>query len=231
MGARWRSLVGRVTGNIRAKLLAGVLILVPLVITFLVLQFLFVNLDGLLQPVIVVVVGYPIPGAGIVSTVILLYLAGVVATNVFGQRLLRGAERVMDRMPVVRTLYTTSKTALNAVARREAPAFKRVVLVEYPRKGIYAVGFATGQFLGPSGEVLVSVFVPATPLPTGGILAIVPESEVIATDMSVDEGLKLIVSGGILSPTQVRRGPPLGDKAGVGGGDGQQSSQTGNPVV
>lgn len=231
MGTRWRSLVGRVTGNIRAKLLAGVLILVPLVITFLVLQFLFVNLDGLLQPVITVVVGYPIPGAGIVSTVILLYLAGVVATNVFGQRLLRGAERVMDRMPVVRTLYMTSKSALNAVARREAPAFKRVVLVEYPRKGIYAVGFATGQFLGPSGEVLVSVFLPATPLPTGGILAIVPESEVIVTDMSVDEGLKLIVSGGILSPTQVRRGPPQNDKAGEGGGDGQQSSQTGNPVV
>ncbi len=101
MGTRWRSLVGRITGNIRAKLIAGVLILVPLVITFLVLQFLFVNLDGLLQPLITVVVGYPMPGVGIVSMVILLYLAGVVATNVFGQRLLRGAEHVMDRMPVV----------------------------------------------------------------------------------------------------------------------------------
>ena len=231
METRWRSLVGRVTGNIRAKLIAGVLVLIPVVITYLVLQFLFVNLDGLLQPLIAAVVGRPVPGVGLVSTAILVYLAGVVATNIFGQRLLRGAERVIDRMPVVRTLYKTSKSALSAVARREAPAFKHVVLVEYPRKGIYAMGFATGQFLGPSGEVLVSVFIPATPLPTGGILAIVPEGEVIVTDMSVDEGFKLILSGGILAPTQVRRAVGQNDKADSKAGDSQQSSQTGNPVV
>lgn len=208
MKIRVRWLAGHVVGNIRSKLIAGVLVLIPVVVTYFVLQFLFVNLDGLLQPLIAAVVGRPVPGAGLVSTVILLYLAGVVATNVFGQRLLRGAERVMDRMPVVRTLYATSKSALSAVARREAPAFKRVVLVEYPRKGIYAVGFVTGQFLGPSGEALVTVFLPATPLPTAGTLAIVPEDDVIVTDMTVDEGIKLVVSGGILAPGQIRRAAP-----------------------
>ncbi|MBI4308326.1 MAG: DUF502 domain-containing protein [Chloroflexi bacterium] len=214
MGWRLRWFAARVAGNIRAKLLAGVLVLVPLVITYLVLQFVFVNLDGVLQPVVTALVGRTIPGAGLVSTLILLYIAGVVATNIFGARLVRGAERVLDRMPVVRALYTTSKKALNAVARTEAPPFKRVVLVEYPRRGLYAIGFVTGQFPGPSGETLVTVFLPATPLPTGGILTIVPEGDVIATDMTVDEGIKLIISGGILSPERLRRDAGQ-EKAGI----------------
>ena len=204
MSRRFRWFAARVMDDIRAKLLAGVLVLVPLVVTYLVLQFVFVNLDGVLQPAVAALVGRPIPGAGLVVTLMLLYMAGVVATNVFGARLVRVAEHVLDRMPVVRTLYTTSRKAMESMSRTEAPAFQRVVLVEYPRRGIYAVGFVTGQFLGPAGEALVTVFLPGTPVPTGGTLTIVPADDVITTDLTVDEGVKLIVSGGILAPERIR---------------------------
>ncbi len=188
---------------IRRQFIAGLLALLPVVITGYVLWFGFNLLDGFWQRLFVVVLGRPARGAGALLTVVLTIVAGVVATNVVGGRLIRWAESLLQRIPLVRSIYLTTRQIVDVFAGHHQSGFQRVILIEYPRRGLYTIGFLTAQ--GPAqvsaatGEEIWSVFVPTSPNPTSGWVVLVPSSQCRALPMSVEEAFRIIVSAGVLA--------------------------------
>jgi len=192
---------------IRSKLIAGILFLIPLGFTYLVLKWLFNSVDNILAPYIESLIGRDIPGLGLAATIILVLLAGLLATNVFGKHMLSYIDRGLAKIPVVSGVYVSTKQFVEAIGSTSTKSFKRVVLVEYPRKGLLTFGFVTKDVytvVGKDGTTkeVVNIFVPSTPNPTTGFLIVVQKSQVIGVDLSVEEGVKLVVSGGILAPTR-----------------------------
>lgn len=190
--------------KIRHLFLSGLFSLLPVAATLYILFFLFRFFDGMMGNLVRDLIGRPIPGAGIVASFILVMITGFLVTNVLGERLIHYAERVLQRMPVAPKIYFGVKQLIDAFSMQGKQAFSRVALLEYPRKGLYAVGFVTGEVMGEvqakTSERLISVFIPTTPNPTSGMLLLVPDHALTYLDMSVEEGLKLIVSAGIVSP-------------------------------
>ncbi|HSK80882.1 MAG TPA: DUF502 domain-containing protein, partial [Thermoanaerobaculia bacterium] len=196
----------------RNILFAGLLILAPVYLTVYVLILLFNFMDGIFAPVIDRTIGafigergVHIPGLGLLLTLLVVFFLGWLSTLVLGRRIISLFEGFIRRIPIAKTIYGATKGVLEAVSRDQADAFKRVVLIEYPRRGIYGMGFVTNTparwFTGePRLTELLPVFVPTTPNPTSGFLLMVPPDEVIDCPMSVEEGLRMIVSGGILQP-------------------------------
>lgn len=194
----------RWTARIRQTFLAGLLALVPATLTVAVLVWLFRWLDGLLGPALTQLTGRQIPGLGLLATVILVFLLGLVSRNVIGRRLVGLTERIVQRVPVVRTLYGSTKEVVSSIADRPAQGFKSVALFEYPRRGVWSIGFVTGS-VRPQGvdlpaEDLVTIFVPTAPIPTTGFLLLVPRADVREISITVEQAVRLMMSGGILRP-------------------------------
>lgn len=188
----------------RRIVLAGLLVLGPAALTLAVLVWLFRWLDGMLGPAMSQLTGRQIPGLGLLATAAIVFLLGLVSSNVIGKRLVGVAERMVARVPVARFLYSSTKGVFSSLADRPADAFKRVVLLEYPRRDIWSVGFVTGSVkrlaaLDPV-EDLLTIFVPTTPNPTSGFLVVVPRADTRELDLTVEEGARLVISGGILRP-------------------------------
>lgn len=203
-----RRLGRRIVQTLRRTFLSGVLITVPVIVTVVVLHFLFTIVDGVLSPMVGRIFGYSVPGMGLVATILLILLIGILGRNVVGSRLVGLGERVIERMPVARTVYMAAKQLVEAVARPEAKRFNRAVLIEYPRRGLYTIGFASGRTqLSTNGqnERLVAVFVPSTPTPVTGYVVLVPAGEVVELSMSAEEAIKFLVSGGLAAPPALRR--------------------------
>ena len=196
-------------GALRKWLIAGLLVIVPLVITLGVLNWIIGTLDQTLailpeawQPDRLL--GVHIPGFGVVLTLLILLLVGAVASNFVGRKFVSWGDALVRRIPVVRSIYSSVKQVSDTVFSDSGNAFRTAVLVQWPREGVWTVAFVTGQ---PNGEVAaylrdeyVSVFVPTTPNPTGGYFVLVRRSECIELDMSVDAALKYIVSMGVVAP-------------------------------
>ena len=190
-------------------LIAGLLVWVPLGITIWVLHFLLTSLDQVLvvlpesvQPR--TLFGFDIPGLGVLVAFLILLLTGIVAANFFGQRLIRAWEAVLGRIPFVKSIYSSVKQVSDTLLSDKGNAFRKALLVEYPREGSWTIAFLTGnpdRSIAPylSGEH-VSVYVPTTPNPTSGFFLIVPRARVHELDMSVDEALKYIISMGTVAP-------------------------------
>ncbi len=195
-----RKQVGR---KLRAQFITGILIVVPIGAAILILRWLFFAIDNILQPVAESLLGYTIPGLGLGITVVLIYLTGLVATNVIGRRLIRYGESLLARVPLFRYLYTGIKQILQSFATPREGGFLQVVLVEFPKKGMRAIGFVTSESRVESGEKLLSVFIPTSPNPTSGYLEIVRENDVIRTNISVDDALKMVLSAGKVSLQEV----------------------------
>ena len=191
---------------LRRYFLSGILVIVPLIITIWVLRFLFIRVDGLLSPFLTKLLGYNIPGLGVVGTVILIFLAGFFTANVIGLRLFRIWEIFLIKTPLVRTIYGSSKQLVEAMTTTEKDSFKQVVLVEFPRKGMFCLGFLT-RVIEVEGkdtkDELVAVFIPSTPTPFTGWTMLFPKEEVVIVDMTLEEGIKFFVSGGIASPEKL----------------------------
>ena len=196
---------------IRKYFLAGLLALIPLFLTGWVL----LGLMGLTDRVLGLIpkiyrpesfIGFPIPGLGLILSLAIIFLIGALITNVIGRGLLAHGERVMKNIPLLRWFYFSTKQLLEAIFVQGEDSFRRVILVEYPRKGIYSIGFVTGEARGQLDEHVpgpaYTVFVPTTPNPTSGYLIVVPESEAIPLDWSVDEAFRIIISAGVLVPDQ-----------------------------
>lgn len=189
----------------RKYFLTGILVLLPLIITGYILIFAFNFVDGILRNLIQYIIGRPLPGAGFLIIFCLIFLTGLFTTNVVGRKLFAFGEEVLQRIPLVKTIYSAIKQIVEAFSLQSKEVFKRVVLIEYPRRGIYTVGFITGkaaeEINSKSGQQLLNVFIPTAPNPTSGFLLMLPRDEIVFLEMSVEEGMKLIISGGVVTPS------------------------------
>jgi len=176
---------------------------VPLIITYLVLRFLFQSVDGVLSPLITKLIKHQIPGLGLIATIILIFIAGILTANVIGSRLFKIWEIFFIKTPLVRTVYGSAKQLVEAVTTTDKHGFKQVVLVEFPRKGMFCLGFLTNEIKADLVNItdeFIVVFIPSTPTPFTGWTMLFRRDEVIPLKMSVEEGVKFFVSGGIVSP-------------------------------
>lgn len=195
--------------KLRRQFIAGVLASIPLGATILILIWIFNAVDNLLQPAITAIWGHPIPGVGFGVTVVLIYLVGVIASNVLGKRLIRYGESLISRVPIFRQLYSTIKHIVDSFSAPEKTAFLQVVLVEFPRKGMRAIGFLTNETTDESGKKMLNILIPNSPNPISGFLQIVKEEDVVRTKLSVDQALQMIVSAGSVTPEGVSKAPAL----------------------
>ena len=193
---------GRVGQHLRRTFIVGLLALLPLAVTFVVLRFFFTTLDDAVQPLVEQAFNREIPGVGFGIMVVAIYLAGLIMANFIGRRLVGYAEDVILRVPIVRWLYNLTKQVVDSLSV-SGSAKLRVVLAEWPKKGTYTIGFHTSTVQGEDGRLYHSVLIPTTPTPQTGLMAYLPEDEVIATQLTVAEGIKLVVSSGVLSPSDL----------------------------
>jgi uncharacterized membrane protein len=194
---------------LRRYLVAGLLVWLPLAATFFVIRLLVTWMDGslLLLPEVYRpdnLLGFHIPGLGVVLSLAIVLLTGLVAANLFGRKLVGQWERILSRIPLVRSVYSAVKQLVETMLSGNNNAFRKVVLVEFPRHGMWTLAFVTGEIQGPvhraTGEEVVSVYIPTTPNPTGGYFVLVPREDLRELDLSVDEGLKMLLSMGALNP-------------------------------
>jgi uncharacterized membrane protein len=200
--------MNRILAVFQRKFLAGLVVVVPAVATVLAIRLLFRNVDGLLGPWISHLVGRDIPGLGLIATLLLVLLAGVVASSLVGRKILKIAERVFTEVPLIRRVYGASKEIVSSATLSQERAFKDVVIVEYPRMGTYTYGFVMSYTNIDKGGVsvrLANVFLPGPPLPTTGVLVAVPVEDVVFLDMPTADGLKLILSVGITAPDRLEK--------------------------
>ena len=208
-----RSLRPRLAQRLRAYFLAGILITAPIGITIY-LSWLFLTfVDARVVPLIPdrynpdSYLPFSVPGIGLVVLLIVLTLIGALTAGYLGRALLHTSERVLTRMPVVRSLYTTVKQIVETVLANRT-AFREVVMIEYPRQGVWSLGFITGVVQGEARKVadeeMVSVIIPTVPIPTAGYLVFIPRKDVVVLDMTVEEGMKMAISGGIVAPPDRR---------------------------
>lgn len=196
--------------NLRKYLITGLLVWLPIVVTVLLFRFLITLMD---QTLILLpssirpesLIGFTLPGLGLILTVLVLLITGIFAANIVGRSMVNFGEKIFKRIPVVRSVYTASKNFAEIVFSDTGQSFKKVLLIQYPRKGLYSLAFQTSTSLGEvqkkTGSDVVCTFVPTTPNPTSGFIIIVPKEDVIELDMEVDEAFKMIVSLGVVVPT------------------------------
>ncbi len=202
------SVFSTVTHIVRRNFVSGVLVVVPLILTYIVLRFMFEAVDGILKPVLMKLFEYYVPGLGILTTLLLIILAGFFTRSFLGSKIYGLGEKLLARMPIIRPIYSSAKQLLEAVAMPSVKSFKEVVLIEYPRRGVYALCFVskTVTIVNREGghDEFATVFVPSTPTPVSGMVIMVPISEIFHLEMSVEDGVKFLVSGGVASPDLIK---------------------------
>jgi uncharacterized membrane protein len=197
---------------VRNRFFTGVIVAIPIAATFLAVSWVVTKIDQnvfrllpeKLNPE--TYIGFAIPGLGIIISIILLFLLGIVASNFIGKAVIKSGEGLLDRVPVVSPIYNSLKQIVQTVAAQRDRAFRDVCLIEYPKKDVWAIGFVTADLSGPPAEALgddmVCVFVPTTPNPTSGFLLFVNKDSIQILDMTPEEGAKMIISGGMVSGPQ-----------------------------
>jgi uncharacterized membrane protein len=209
MADREKTHLTRILNTIRNQFLIGLVVAVPLVVTILVLLWLFNTVDNILQPIIRIVVGSNLPGVGLVATILLIYLAGLVSSNVVGRQLIRYGENMVYRVPLVRTLYSSIKQVMENFSSNGKNNFLQVVLVEYPRRGVMSLAFVTSELCDKSGQKMLSLLIPTAPNPLSGYVIVVPEEEIVRTSMKIDAAMRMIISCGAILPPDTSNGKPL----------------------
>ncbi|WP_426146096.1 DUF502 domain-containing protein [Polaromonas sp. DSR2-3-2] len=203
--------------SIRRWLLAGLLVLVPLAITLAVLNWIVATLDQTLLILPVAwhpdrLLGFHLPGFGVLLTLGIVLLMGAIASNFLGRKLLMVGNALLRRIPIVRSIYSSVKQVSDTLFSENGNAFRKALLVQWPREGVWTIGFLTGL---PGGDVVnhlpadyVSVYIPTTPNPTGGYFVMLKRAECVELKMSVDEALTYVISMGVVVPA-ARPVPPL----------------------
>jgi uncharacterized membrane protein len=192
--------------HLRAKIFAGILVLLPLGVTFFVLKFVFNTLDNILDPVVPDINislfhrVFHIPGVGIIGFFILLYLIGLITTNVLGRKLVSWGDRLFTTIPVVKNIYTSSKQLTDAFSASRKGSFRQAVFVEFPQEGNYVLGFVTNELIDIERQKKVTVFVPTAFVPPQGFLLFLPKEKILPSQLTVEEAIKAIMSVGIVTP-------------------------------
>ncbi len=190
-----------ITQNFRSKLFAGLATLLPLYLTFFVIKFLFVTLEEMSDPILKRF-NLDIPGLGIILTVLLIYILGFLVTNFLGRKIFNLGERIVKKVPIVNMIYTTLKQITDTFTKGSTDAFEGAVYIQYPRQGLWTMAFISGESKTKDGVPYYHLFVPTTPNPTSGFFLMIPQADTVATGMSVEDGLKTIISGGLLAPDE-----------------------------
>ena len=198
--------------RIRNVFITGLLITLPIALTWFILQFLLNNFDAL-SPVFTNILiqlgapipeGYRIPFLGLVVTLLIVLIVGWLTTNFFGKKVFQIGELLIEKIPFVRRIYKGSKQVVSSIAEADTSTFRKVVLIEFPRRGLLAIGFVTGESRGEVQELtrenMLNVFVPTMPNPTSGFLIFSPLEELTEVSMTIEEGIKYVVSGGLVVP-------------------------------
>ena len=179
---------------------AGLFAIVPLALTFYIIKIIIVFLDQLTAP-IMARINLEIPGFGLILTLLIIFALGIFVTNVLGRRLFSWGERLISSIPLVKNIYNTLKQITNAFSgATQTENYQRVIYIQYPRKELWTISFVTSESVDGSGEEYYHVFVPTTPNPTSGVFIIIPKNDAIEADLTVEEGLKAVISGGLLAP-------------------------------
>lgn len=200
--------------RLRNYFIAGILVTAPIGLTIYLVWLIVGVVDGWVTPLIPprynpnTYLPFGIPGIGLVVAIVGLILIGALTSNLLGRLFLRTSDRILARVPVVRGLYSAIKQLTETIFGKQSAAFRQVVLIEYPRRGIWGLAFITGVTEGEVQELtdteVVNIFVPTTPNPTSGFLLFIPKRDVVVLNMTVEEGIKMVISGGIVSPPDRR---------------------------
>ena len=192
--------------HLRTKIIAGILIILPLGITYVILSSVFNTLDNILAPLMPEVTVYlfdrtfHIPGLGIIVFFLLLYLIGVIATNVLGRKLVGWGDRLFVNIPVVKNIYLASKQLTDAFSATRKGAFRQAVFVEFPQEGNFVLGFVTNEITDLERQTRATVFVPTAFVPPLGFLLFLPKEKLLPSQMTIEEAIKAIMSVGIVTP-------------------------------
>ena len=193
----------KIARHIRSTLIAGVLILVPIAITYILLKWVFDNIDGLLQPLLEGITDRHIPGLGLLVLLIIVYLLGLVWTKRLGRRSIRTLQLFLLKIPLIGAIYGPARKLIESFTGESAAGFKRVVVVEYPKQGTWMIGFLTGISNVVPGTTMGVIYLPTAPTPNSGWVAMVPIQNIYDTTMTVREAMSMVLSGGISSPVQI----------------------------
>lgn len=197
-------MLSRFRHKLRNKFIAGIAIVFPIGVTVVLLRMMFKWLDDLFAPLAFRLTDRPIPGLGIISTILIVFGVGLLVTNIIGRAFVSFGEYLVAKIPLIRNVYYGAKQFLETLTTEQRRTFTQVVLIEYPKQGSYTVGFVTAETTGEIqekiSEPLINVFVATTPNPTTGFLLLVPQKETIVLPISVEDGIKMVVSGGIVHP-------------------------------
>jgi len=188
--------------TIKTRFISGVLVIVPLFVAFAILKFAILAIDSFTRPYLAGLISqeYDFPFIGLAVTVMLIILTGILTTNVFGQKIVRKWENILLKIPFFNVIYSAAKKLLEGFASTDNRTFEKVVMIEFPRKGLYALGFLANRikiYSGGGEKIFWSVFIASTPTPFSGIVILVPEGEATILDIPVEEGVKFFVSGSV----------------------------------
>ena len=197
-----------IRATFKRRFLAGLLISIPAIITFLVIWWFFKLVDGLLEPFYYEMLGYHVPGLGFISTILLIFIVGIISTNVFGRRIIESFEHIVLKIPVLKGIYTAVKQLVDAFSpESKVSSFKHFVIVEYPRPSVYAYGFLTKECIMKTERDGMEIGLKAVYIPTNliyfGEIALFRDEHIFFTDISIEDGIKIILSGGIATPAKI----------------------------
>jgi uncharacterized membrane protein len=203
-------------GVLRKYFFAGLVVIVPVAAAILALIWVFNSIDNILQPVIKDIISWfspdysrdKITGLGFVLTILLVFVTGVIASNFIGHKLIKFGDSVLSRVPIFRQIYSAVKQVVEAIAGANfnKAAFRKVVFVEFPLKGMKTIAFVTNEQTDPKGNKLYSIYIPTSPTPTSGYYMIASADKVVVSNISIDVAMKMVISGGIISPSIIEVG-------------------------
>lgn len=202
--------MSRFVRHVRARAVAGILLILPVGVTLFVLQFFVRWVEAIFgQPIDKILYhvfhrDISIPGLGVLAFFIFLYVAGIIATNVVGRSFAYLTDRFFTTIPLARTIYVAAKQLTSALSTERIQTFRQTVFVEFPKSGTYTIGFATNEILDGQGRAFLSVFIPTTPNPTSGYMLVVPKDRAIPSSLKIDEAINSVISGGFALPPTVR---------------------------
>jgi uncharacterized membrane protein len=210
--------------HLRRRIFSGLLIVLPLAATYLVIKFVFDIIDPPISDLVRDISGKNIPGVGLIIFLIILYLVGLVGSYVIGRRIIALGHRFAGLIPIVRPIYRTAKQTVDALgATNWREKYNRVVLLDFPRDGVKSIGFVTATYKDPKGKPMVAIYIPTSPIPTSGFLALVATDKVVTTNLTVDDAMKIVISGGVLTPETISEGFVSDED--YGGEEGAASNQ------
>jgi uncharacterized membrane protein len=189
--------------NVKTAFISGLIVAIPLGITIFTFQFIFGFIDNIFGRYIREILPFYIPGIGFISTFLIIFLLGASVNHWLGKKMFERIESRLSKLPILGSLYTVSRQIVEIIGSSRRKEFQKVIFLQYPAEGIWTIGFVTGQSLAADGMRMYNVFVPTTPNPTSGYMVFIPWKDAVDTKLTIEEGLKMLISGGMVSPQKM----------------------------